>query len=732
MPENDPQMMTIQQTFDLAIQHHQAGRLQDAEQLYRQILARQPDHFQALLHLGILAHQQGREDLAIELIRKSITLNPRLPEAHNNLGIALQAKGQIDEAVAAYRRAIALKPSHATAHFNLGVALQAKGQLDQAIAAYRQAITLRPDFAEAFSNLGVALTGKKEHDQAITACRQAIALKPGYVAGHFNLGNALQSSGQLDQAIGAYRQAIALKQDYAEAHFNLGNALKSKGQLDPAIAAYRQAIALAPDYAEAHCNLGVALQDKGQLDEAIAAYRQAILLKPNLPAAHNNLGNCLKDQGLFTAAIAAYRTALRYNPDYSLAYSNILYGMHFDPGYDAKVIFEEHIKWDRQFAQPLKKFIQPHANDRNPERRLRIGYVSADLCWHVVGMNMLSLLQDRDRKRFEVFCYSGVIKPDQITDHIRSLVDGWRNINGKSDQESSKIIRDDGIDILVDLTLHMAGSRLLVFARKPAPVQVTYLGYCSTTGLEAMDYRLSDPYLDPPDADLNLYTEETLRLPDSYWCYQPGGPAPEPSPPPVLQAEHITFGCLNNFCKVSPTALGVWTQILQRSPQSRLIVHSKPGLHLDRVLQGFVAAGIAADRIEFVGLQPWLQFMNTYNRIDIGLDPFPYNGGITTCDSLYMGVPVVSLSGQTAVGRASKSILSNVGLPELIAETRERYVQIAIELAGDLPRLTELRGTLRARMQASPLMDAKRFTRNVESAYRQMWRGYAEKVVSRK
>jgi predicted O-linked N-acetylglucosamine transferase (SPINDLY family) len=817
---------TIDRTIQIAVQQHQAGRLAEAERNYRQVLAQQPNHADALHLLGVLAAQTGRLDAALDLIRRAIAicstnafyysnlgktlkdsgqldqaiasyrqairLKPDYAEAHNNLGNALKNKGQLDEAIAAFRQAIRFKPDLTEAHYNLGNALKDNGQLDEAIAAYCQAIRFNPDYAEAHSNLGNALEDKaqvidaitcyrqairlkpqlaeahynlgnalKENGQleeAIAAYRQAIQLKPGYAKAHYNLGIALQNKGQLDEAVASLRQAVRLKPDFAEAHNNLGNALKDKGQLDEAIASYQQAIRLKPDYAEAHSNLGNALQGEGQLDEAVASHRQAVRLKPDFAAAHSNLGNALKDKGQLDEAIAcyrqairlkpddapthsnlgsalkdtgqldeaiaAYRQAIRLKPDFDEAHSNLVFALHYHPGYDGEMIHEEARRWNQQHAEPLKKLIQPHTNARDPDRRLRIGYVSPDFRAHVVGQNLLPLLCEHDHRQMEIFCYSNVLQPDALTDQLRGCADVWRSIVGLSDSRAVDLIRQDRIDILVDLALHTAKNRLVVFAAKPAPVQVTYLGYCGSTGVDAMDYRFSDPYMDPPDSDLSNYSERTVRLPETYWCYSVPGPTPDPSPPPAATMGYVTFGCLNNLVKVSPPALDLWAVVLQGVPQSRLIVHSHPGSHLDALRERFAGKGIAPDRLEFPGRQPWPQYVQTYGRIDIALDPFPWGGGITTCDALWMGVPVVSLVGRTAVGRGGASILANVGLPELIARTPEQYVQIAANLAGDLPRLGELRRALRPRMQASPLMDAPRFARNVEAAYQQMWRNW--------
>jgi protein O-GlcNAc transferase len=752
--------MTLGQRLDSGFSHYQAGRLAEAERIYREILAQQPNNPDALHLLGMLAGRVGQSDAAVELIRRAtsicstnaayfnslgnalkakgqldqaiasyrqaIGLKPEFTEAHNNLGTVLSDKGQLDAAIESYRHTLVLKPDLSQAHNNLGNALRQLGQLDAAIDSYRQAIRFGPDFAEVHNNLGAALLDQKQIDEAIAAFRQAIRIKPDFAEAHSNLGNALNDNGQLDDAIAAYAQAIRINPDYADAYYNLGNALKGLEQLDEAIACFRQALRVKPDYVDAHNNLGNALSGKGQYGHAMDCYRQAITIDPHAAEAHSNLGNALKDLGQLDQAIASYRQAVRLKPDLANAHSNLLYALQFHPGYDPKTIFEEHRRWNQQHAVPLGKFIQPHANDRNPDRRLRIGYVSPDFRDHVVGQNLSPLLREHDHLQTEIFCYANMVRGDAFTEQIRGNADAWRSIARLSDSQVVDLIRQDQIDILVDLSVHTAHNRLLVFARKPAPVQVSYLGYCSTTGLETMDYRLSDPYMDPPDSDLSFYSEKTIRLPETYWCFNPRGPTPAPSPPPVKAAGFITFGCLNNFAKASPT-LELWAEILQSVPRSRLIVHSPPGPHLDAVRERFAAKGIGPDRLEFPANQPWPEYLRTYGRIDIALDPFPWGGGITTCDALWTGVPVVSLVGRTAVGRGGASILANLGLPELIAKTPQQYVHIAAGLASDSPRLAELRRTLRSRMEASPLMDAPRFARNVEAVYRQMWRNWCSK-----
>lgn len=685
--------LTIQQAFERALRLHQSGQQPEAEQLYRQILVLQPDHAGALHYLGVLAHQQGRNDVAIDLIRRAIALSPHLSEAHNNLGLALKEIGRVDDAVAAFRRALALRPNYPSAFCNLGIALQCQGQVSEAISAFGCAVALQPNYAEAYNNLGIALGEEMRMDEAITAYRRAISLRPRYAQAHNNLGNVLREGGRLDAAISAYRRAIAAEPQMAEAHFNLGNTLKDAKQLDESILAYKQAIALEPGSVEAYNNLAAALCDEGQLDAAFSAYRQAIALRPDSPQSHSNLA-CF---------------------------------LHFHPAIDAREIAEELRSWNRRHAEPLRALIRPHFNDASPGRRLRIGYVSPDFRDHTVGYNLLPLFRQHDRDTFEITCYAEVARPDAITSEFRQHADRWRDIVGRTDDQVASQVREDGIDILVDLTLHTANNRLLVFARKPAPVQVTFAAYPGSTGLATIDYRLSDPYLDPPGMDESVYSEKTIRLPDSFWCYDPHA---EPQIPinalPALASGAATFGCLNSFYKINDRVLDSWAAVMRGAAGSRLVLLAPQGSHRNRTVDYMARAGIEPQRIEFVPRQPRQSYLQGYHRIDLGLDSFPYNGHTTSLDSFWMGVPVVTLMGQTVVSRAGFCLLSNLRMEELVARTPDQFVAIATALGKDLQRLQALRSTLRKRMEQSPLMDAPRFARNIEAAYRQMWRRWCE------
>lgn len=719
--------VTIQQAFELAVRLHDAGKFQEAERLYREILVQQPTHFEAMHNLGLIAHQAGRNDIAADLIRRTLASNPDYAEGHVNLGTVLTDKGELDEAVASFRQAIALKPPLAEAHSSLGDALRKKNKLDEALAACQRAIDLKPAYAEAHNNLGNVLKELGRLDEAIAAYRWAIALKPDLAEGYSNLGNALWEKGRLDEAITACRRAIALKPRHAEAYCNLGNALKDSEQIDEAIAAYRQAIVLQPRQPEAFSNLGVALRMAEKLEESIGAFQQAIALNPQYAKAYSNLGGVWKDKGRLDEAIANYRRAIEIRPNYTEAHSNLIFTMHYHPSSDARSIAEESSQWNRRHGQPLAKNIQPFTNSRDPQRRLRIGYFSADFRHHASACFLLPLLKNHDRGLTELFCYAQVIRPDAMTNEFQKEADVWRSTVGISDDDVARQIREDRIDILVDLKMHTAENRLPVFARKPAPIQVAWLAYPGGTGLATMDFRLSDPYLDPPGMDDSVYTERTIRLPDTFWCYdsQKGRDLPV-TPLPAAQRGTVTFGCLNNFCKTNDALFALWAQVLRQVQGSRMLLMAPEGDHRERTLNRFHQQGIDRRRIEFIARRSRREYLEIYHQMDVGLDTFPYNGHTTSLDSLWMGVPVVTMIGTTPVGRGGFSQLSNLGLADLAAKSQDEFVRLAVGLAKDLPRLQELRSTLRGRMERSPLMDGPRFARNMEAAYRQMWRGWCE------
>jgi predicted O-linked N-acetylglucosamine transferase (SPINDLY family) len=577
--------------------------------------------------------------------------------------------------------------------------------------------------AEAWFMLGIVCGRLDDTIGAIASLHQAIKLNPDNALAHYNLGMTLHARKQPDEAVMAFREAVRLAPQQLQARIALSDALFSAGRLDEAAACYQKVLAIKPDYADALNNLGNIHKEQGMLDEAVACYQRALAIKPDDAMTNHNLGNTLKDMGRLDEAITCYQKALMIKPDFAEAHSNQLLVAHYASLYTPAELFAEHLKFAAQFEAPLEPSWRPHTNTRDPEKRLKVGYVSPDFRQHAVAYFIEPVLARHDRSRVEVFCYYNHTQQDSFTDRIKAASDHWLPCQGITDEQLAARIRADGIDILVDLAGHTGENRLLVFARKPAPVQVTYLGYINTTGLSAMDYRLTHIDADPPGNE-TYYSETLYRLPGNlWWCYRPPPGMPDVAPPPAIANGYVTFGSTNNIAKLSPDTIATWAEILRALPGARLLIASVPeGTARASLIERFAAQGITAQRLLIHGRLPAPQFAELHHQIDIILDPFPYNGGTTTCDALWLGVPVVALTGQAFISRMGYALLKNIGLPELAAADSRDYVKIAVGLAGDLERLKTLRAGMRARLSASPLRDEAGFTRNLETAYREMWR----------
>lgn len=689
--------------FVAAVRHHAEGRLDEAQAHYRHILAAHPDHADSAFNLGVLLRQLGNLEDAIAAYGQALRIDPDYPEAHFNLGNALVAAGKPAEAINAYARALRTTPDHARARVNLGLA---------------------------YAQLGVALTNQSNYEAAATAFAEAIALNPDGAETHYNLGNVRKCQGRLDDAASSYARAIALNPSLAEAHSNLGNTLAELGRLDEAVIAHSRAIAIKPASAEMHFNLGNALKDRNKPAAAAAAYKQALAVDPNHAGANANLGIVLMNQGQIDEAIAAYTKAVTLRPDDSDTFSNLLFCRNYDARLTPAELFSVHSEWDARYSAPFP-LPANHTNDRTPGRRLRVGYVSPDFRTHSVGYFLAPLFERRARNDFEVFCYADVLKPDVTTDRLRNLADHWLSTVGMPHDAMARRIQSDRIDILVDLAGHTSHNRLRVFARKPAPVQVTYLGYSNTTGVRAIDYRLVDDITDPSGAADAAAAETLYRLPGGFLCYSAPKDAPQPSQPPCLNTGTVTFGSFNNPAKVSDPTFDVWARLLTELPDARLLLKGKPfadDATRATFLSRLAERGIARERVELIS---WLPSMTAhlalYERIDVALDPFPYNGTTTTCEALWMGVPVVTLQGDRHSARVGASLLTQTGMTDCITGSLDDYVRAALALANDQVKLKQLRRDLRRRVAASSLCDADAFARKLENAYRSMWRHWCER-----
>jgi protein O-GlcNAc transferase len=679
--------MTVAQALRLAQQYQAQGRLQEADALFRRALQAEPNNPDAWHLLGLLARQAGNHGAEANCIIRAIGLNGRVATYHASLGNAMQALGQPDRAMQCYGRALELQPESAETRYNMGVLLQGLGRADEAIAAYRVALQHRPDFVEALCNLGALLQARRQLDAAEECYRKALAARPGFAIAHFNLGTVLRQGGRLEPAVDCFRAAIRLQPGYREAYENLGDVLEVLKRFDEAVDTYRAALAIDPGHADVLPNLGTLLMAQGMQAESLECCRALDLLRP------------------------AYREA----------HDNLLFSLLYCAEYSPEAIFAEHREYARRFATGVPA--APHDNVPDPDRRLRIGYNSYDFGNHAVSWFLEPLLAHHDHSRFEIFCYANRDVQDALKQRITALADHWRSLAGLDDGAAAELIRRDRIDILIDLSGHSTGNRLPVFARKPAPLQATWLGYLHSTGLDQIDYRISDHYADPPGMTERYHSERLLRLPDSQWCYGARPDSPEPSPLPALSNGYLTFASFHNLAKVTNRVLDLWGRLLARVPDARLrMISVAPGRAAERIRQAFAAHGVAAERLTLLPALPLYEYLEQYREVDIALDTFPYNGGTTGCDTLWMGVPPITLAGEHSIARGGVSVLSNLGLHEFIATTPEQYLDIAAGWTARIGQLAALRAGLRQRMLDSPLMDAKRFAGNMEAAYRGIWR----------
>ncbi|MGV8991761.1 MAG: tetratricopeptide repeat protein [Thiobacillus sp.] len=698
------------------------GKLAGAVASFQKAILLTPDNAPLHNNLGDVFQTQGKLTEAAASYRKALKNNPNPAQVHFNLGDVLQIQGKLQEAVTQYREAIRLKPDDAEAYNNLAIVLNKLGEQEAAIVCYQQAISIRPSFAEAHSNLGVVFKDIEKLEEAATQYREAIRLKPGYVEAYNNLANVLNKLGDQEEAIACYQQAISIRPNLPEPHSNLGNTLYEQGRLEEAVASCREAIRLKPDYAEALDGLGSALRALGHLDEAVACGRRARLIQPDNAAACSNLGNSLRDQGNLDEALACFRQALSIQPDLAMAYSNLLYTMQYMSTVTPAEVFSEHQRFAERFETPLKAHWQPHTNSRDPARRLRIGYVSADFRDHAVAFFIEPILAKHNKSHVEIYCYYSNTKHDRHTDRIAGYADHWLACAKMSDEQLAECIRADGIDILVDLSGHTGHNRLPVFARKPAPVQMTWIGYPGSTGLTAMDYRITNEGVDPPGLTERFHSESLIRMPDTSVAYRSESDCPPVNALPALTSDAFIFASMNNLIKINESVIKLWASILDAIPHARLMLGNVTDRGVQQqVIEQFSKAGVAADRLILQPRMSLSDYLALHHKIDLALDPFPYNGGTTTMHSLWMGVPVITMAGEHMASRCAVPLLSRVGLSEFITHNEKEYLQRATQMAQDLPRLNRIRQSIRDRMSASSC-EPGTVTRHLEAAYREAWR----------
>jgi len=717
--------------YNMGNAHLFLGNTPEAIAACREAIRLKPDFADAHISLGMALGKLGEHLQAIGSYRRAAELRPGSAELHHTLGRIMMESGRATEAIACFDTALALTPDFAQAHHSRAIALQDLGQFDKAVSSYRRALALDPGLVQAHSNLGSALKELDDLDEAIACYRRALSLNPGLAEVHHNLGLSLQEQGKLEQAMASYRSALEIRPDYAQAHNSMGAALAQLGRYENALEHFRLAIKSEPDNAEGHLNLGITLATVGQPDQAIASFQRLLEIRPDSADAYVGLTNVLKDLGNFEAALDCVRKALELDPDCALAHNNLLFIHNYVTDQPAALLLADA----RRFGAMAARLAHPYTdwpNSAHPERCLRVGFVSGDLRNHPVGYfleSVLAALSSHACGRLELFAYSNYNgSDDEASGRLQAHCKGWHYTARMSDEALAQRIRNDGIDILIDLSGHTAQNRLPVFAWKPAPVQASWLGYFATTGVAAIDYFIADPWTLPADQEAH-FSEKIWRLPQTRLCFTPPGVDVAVGPLPALTNGFVTFGCFNNLSKMNDAVVARWAQVLNAVPGSRLFLKYKQlgeASFRQHTCERFAVHGISPDRLIFEGYVPRTNYLASYQRVDIGLDPFPFPGGTTTAEALWMGVPVLTLAGERFLSRQGVGLLMNAGLPEWVANDPSDYVARAVAHAGDLQGLARLREGLRQQVLASPVFDAPRFAVHFEAALRGMWQLWCE------
>ena len=714
---------------NLAVALRQSGEFAEAAHYSRRALQAAPQFVEALRNLGSALY--GLKDYAgaEANFRQALALRPD-PGTRINLGMSLRELGRHEEALEQLREVAQAAPDQAIVHHHVGATLVELGRPDEAIPAYRRAIELDPHLVGALNNLGNLLHDRRQIDEALSCYRRALHEQPDYPDAHNNMGVALRELGRRDEAAASFEAALACRANFVEAHSNLGSLLQEMGRIDDAVAHCSKAVECNPQHAEAHSNLGHVLHAARRYGEALECFRRALELKPGFADAHSNLAALYRDMGRLDTAVQSCLAALQSNPDHLDAHSGLLFSCNYLANESGAAL----LAYARRYGAAAAKRARPNkawTNSPDPARRLRIGFVSADLHRHPVGFfleSVIAALHARHGASLELHAYANNPKCDELTERLQAHFANWRVVLGMSDEKLAQRIRDDGIDILIDLSGHTTGTRLTMFAWKPAPVQASWLGYFATTGLDAMDYLVADPSTLPPEEEAH-FSERIWRLPETRLCFS----APDADIPvgtlPAMANGYLTFGCCNNLSKLGDAVLALWARILHALPDSRLLLKNKQfseSARQDDILRRFAAYGIGAERLILEGPALRNDYLRAHHNIDIALDPFPYTGGTTTVEALWMGVPVLTFAGERFIARQGVGLLTNAGLPDWIAADAEGYVAKAVAFAGDLPALARLREGLREQVLASPLFDATRFAGHFEAMLRSMWRTWCD------
>lgn len=711
----------------LGNQAEDGGRPADACVHYRAAVAAAPQYAKAHLNLGIGLSASGDRKGAVAALQAALVIEPGNPYAHYNLGRVLMTGGSLHDAEHHLRAALEHKADFAEALVILAAVLEANGAAAEAAEALERALVYQPGNFGALYRYGTLLIARGRLVEAEDALRRACTADPASVDANLQLATLLKGRNALPEAERHLRRVLELMPAHDEARATLFHVLQTQGNLPAALAEIEALLRQQPDRVDALYNYGLLLRNLRRMSDAQAAFEKVIAIRSDFIQAYRMLASVLLSQTQTAEALATYTLARTRHPKDLDLQSAELFALNFSDEISDQALFERHREFGVHIEAEYPARRSPFENGADAARRLRVGYVSGDFCFHVVALFMLPLLECHDRSAFEIYCYSVGERFDEYSRKLSARADVWRDASSLSETRLADAIERDKIDILVDLSGHSGISQLRLFARRPAPVQVTWLGYLNTTGMTRIRYRICDRYSDPPGIAERLHTERLVRLPNSQWCYRPFISVDCALTPPCQRNGFVTFGSFAHAAKLSPGVRRLWSEILHRVPQSRLLVAGvSEGKAQDTLMHDFTNAGVDASRVTILPYRSLNDYFATFQNVDIALDTFPYSGGTTTCDTLWMGVPVITLPSHRSVSRSAASILTTLGLSEWIAATPKDYVELAVNLAGEGVRLEQLRASLRRRMRASPLMDELGFAREMERAYREMWRSWCE------
>lgn len=705
-----------------------SGDLAGAANSFRRAFELKPDYYEALQgFVGTMRELHQEAELA-SVVQDIVERNPLSPELYQIQGGVFSALGKLDMAIVCYERALQCQDKISLSYLGMGSCLRAQGKLKAAVESFNKAIEADSSLTDAYYELGNTLLEMDEGHRAVEVFRKLVKLQPTVSEAHSNLGAALQRLGQLQEAAACFRTAIVLRPGFAIAYNNLAGVLNNLGQLDASIANYQRAVELDPGYAQAFTNLGITLSQSGRTEESIAAFERALDIDPNLVEAEINLALAYATLGQLKRALLMLRHATQVAPDHLSARSTMLFVQNYLNDLPANRLVNEARCYGEIARRKAGHRFEVWNNAPDPARPLKIGFVSGDFRFHPVGFFLINVLKAlSSSEQVELYAYSNHFCNDEMTRAIRECCIGWRSLLGVSDECACEWIRADGIDILIDLSGHTLHSRLPLFAWKPAPVQASWLGYFATTGVEEVDYLIADPWTLPASEEVN-FTEKIVRLPETRLCFTPPPEDILTGDLPASSRRRITFGCFNNVAKINDRVVALWARILDAVPDSRLCLMAAPFKEKSAVRDGlivaFAAHGVDASRLDMRAAVPRAQYLAAYNDIDIALDPFPYTGGTTTAEALWMGVPVLTLMGDRFIARQGVGLLMNAGLGDWVADSEDAYLALAVEHSRNLEALAALRRRLREQVLASPIFDARRFSHHFEAALRGMWNAW--------